>query len=648
MHRSRIHRAVRRAVGCGACVLALASVVQAEPAAPTAPGGASAAAPASAAAWTHAFAAFGQPKYPAGFDHFDYVNPAAPKGGTLHLRNPDRRTSFDKFNYFTVKGSAPAGLGIWMLETLAVKSADEPLTMYGLLAQALQVAPDLSSVTIRLNPRAHFSNGDPVTAEDVKYSFECLSGKYAAPYYSAPLAGVKPPVILDPLTLRFELTDRTRDTVFAVGGLYVFSHKWGLQPDGSHTRFDEIVSPIPSASGPYTIGVADSGRRIEFVRDPAYWGRDLGVRRGSFNFDRIVYRFYQDEDVAAEAFKAGEFDIVKVYRARNWMRQYRGAKWDDGRIVKQVFERGTGQGLQAFELNVRRPIFQDIRVRRALGLSYDFNVVNRYGLFRQGDSVFNNSEFAAQGLPGPGELALLEPYRRELPAEVFGPAFQAARTGTDPRALRRNLVQARTLLEAAGWRIAADGRLRNGHGEAFEFEYLAPGDSKDDPRYPAWQSNLDKLGIRMNIRNVDYALYERRLDEYDFDVVTIVEPAFALPTPTDYVQLYGSKSADEKGNGNYRGVKSAAVDHVLEAMSTAHSMSEFRDACRALDRIVMWSAWQVPELYSNTELVTYWNRFEMPAVRPPYFSTDLPPDVDFQLPWPLTTWWMKTAAAPAH
>ena len=262
MHRSRIHRAVRRAVGCGACVLALASVVQAEPAAPTAPGGASAAAPASAAAWTHAFAAFGQPKYPAGFDHFDYVNPAAPKGGTLHLRNPDRRTSFDKFNYFTVKGSAPAGLGIWMLETLAVKSADEPLTMYGLLAQALQVAPDLSSVTIRLNPRAHFSNGDPVTAEDVKYSFECLSGKYAAPYYSAPLAGVKPPVILDPLTLRFELTDRTRDTVFAVGGLYVFSHKWGLQPDGSHTRFDEIVSPIPSASGPYTIGVADSGRRI--------------------------------------------------------------------------------------------------------------------------------------------------------------------------------------------------------------------------------------------------------------------------------------------------------------------------------------------------------------------------------------------------
>ena len=591
--------------------------------------------------WVHAYAAFGEPKYPRGFDHFEYVNPVAPKGGTLYLRNSDRRTSFDKFNYFTIKGAAPAGMGIYMLEPLAVRSADEPRTMYGLLAEEMLVAPDKSTITFHLNPKAHFSNGDPVTAEDVKYSFDSLVGKYASPTYSSGLSSVKQAVVLDARTVRFDLIEKTTDTLFTIGDMPVFSHKWGLKPDGSHTRFDEIVSEIPPTSGPYTIGAADSGRRIEFVRDPNYWARDLGARRGSFNFDRVVYRFYQDEDVAAEAFKAGEFDIVKVYRARNWMRQYKGVKWDDGRIVKQVLQRGTGQGLQAYELNTRRPIFQDIRVRQAVGLAYDFNVVNRYKLFKQADSVFNNSEFAAQGLPTPGELKLLERYRKELPPEVFGPPFQAPRTGDDPMALRRNLVKARGLLEAAGWKIAADGRLRNAKGEAFEFEYLAPGDSKDDPRYPAWQYNLDKLGIRLTIRNVDYALFERRLTEYDFDMVTIVEPAFTLPSTSNYVQLYGSKSADEKGNGNYRGVKSPAIDHVLDAMNNASTLPDFRDACRALDRIVMWSYLQVPELYSNTELVSYWDKFEMPATQPLYFTTDLAPDIDPQLPWPITTWWLK-------
>jgi microcin C transport system substrate-binding protein len=633
-------------------VLTATAARAADPATASPAAAASAAAPASesasaaAGAWVPAYAVFGQPKYPSGFDHFDYVNPAAPKGGTLYLRNPDRRTSFDKVNFFTVRGSAPAGMAIFMLETLTVRSADEPRTMYGLLAQEMRVAPDKSSITFRLNPNAHFSNGDPVTAEDVKYSFDSLSGQYASPTYSTGLASVQRAVVLDARTIRFDLIDKTSDTLFTVGGLFVFSHKWGLQPDGTHTRFDQLVWQVPITSGPYTIGVADSGRRIEFVRDPRYWARDLPVRRGFFNFDRIVYRFYLDEAVATEAFKAGEFDLVKVYSARNWVRHYRGPKWDDGRIVKRVIQRGTGQGLQAYELNLRRPIFQDIRVRQALGLSYDFDAVNRYKLFKQADSVFNNSPFAAQGLPSPGEIKLLEPYRQQLPSAVFGPPFVAPRTGGDPAVLRRHLLQARALLEAAGWHIGADARLRNANGEPFEFEYLAPGDSKDDPRFTAWQHNLDKLGMRMNIRNVDYALYERRLNDYDFEMVTIVEPSFTLPSPGDYLQLYGSKSADQKGNSNYRGVKSAAVDHVLEAMNNAATLADFRDACRALDRIVMWSYWQVPELYANTELISYWNKFGIPAQAPLYFTTDLAPDVDSQLPWPIATWWIKPGLLP--
>jgi peptide/nickel transport system substrate-binding protein/microcin C transport system substrate-binding protein len=572
------------------------------------------------------------------------VNPDAPKGGILHLRNPDRRTSFDKFNYFTILGNAPAGMSIFMLEPLTVLGADEPRTMYGLLAQEMLVEPDYSAITFRLDPRARFSNGDPVTAADVKYSFESQAGKYASPTYSSPLAGVRDAVIIDERTIRFNLSDRSSDTLFKLGALLVFSHKWGEKPDGTYTRFDEIIHEYPLTTGPYTIDVADSGRRIEFKRNPEYWARDLPVRRGFFNFDRIVYRYYQDEAVATEAFKAGEFDLVKVYGAGAWMRQYKGPKWDDGRIIKKSFPIGTGQGLQSYELNTRRPIFQDIRVREALGLTYDFETGNRYHLFRRANSLFNNSDFAAQGLPSAGELKLLEPYRNELPKEVFGPPYVAPRTDSDVHALRRNLLRARSLLEAAGWKLAPDGKLRNARGEPFEFEYLAPGDSVNDQRLKAWARNLAKLGISFKVRNVDFALYNRRLEEYDFDVITIVEGAFSLPSAADYITLYKSTSADEKGNNNFRGVKSAAVDHILDAMNRATTIEDFRDAARALDRVVMWNHWQVPELYADFEPISYWDKFGMPAVRPKFFTADSPTDVDPQLPWPITTWWIRDPA----
>jgi microcin C transport system substrate-binding protein len=613
----------------------------------TATGPVASQAPAAELRWVHAFAAFGAPKYPPDFQHFDYVNPGAPKGGTVQLRNPDRRQNFDKYNYFTIRGNAPAGMGIFMFETLATLGADEPRTMYGLLAEAMRVEPDKSAITFRLNPLARFSNGDPVTAADVKYSFDSLSGKYASPVYSSTLAGVAKAVVVDARTIRFELSERTTDTLFKVGGLQVFSHKWGLKPDGTHVRFDEIIDEVPLTSGPYTIGAADSGRRIEFLLTPDYWARDLPVRRGFFNFGRVVYRYYQDEDVATEAFKAGEFDLVRVYGASVWMRQHKGPKWDEGRIVKQAFRFGTGQGLQAYQLNLRRPLFQDIRVREALGLTYDFETNNRYRLYKRANSEFNNSEFAAQGLPNAGELALLEPFRNELPKEVFGPAFVAPRTDSDVHALRRNLLKARALLEAAGWKLAPDGRLRNAKGETFEFEYLGPGDAVNDSRLKAWAHNLDKLGITLNVRNVDFALYSRRLEEYDFDVITIAGTSFGLPSPADYVSIYGSKSADEKGNNNFRGVKSAAVDRLIQAMDQAKTMEELRDATRALDRVIMWSYWQIPELYADIEPMSYWDKFGMPARRPLFFTADLPPDDDWQLAWPLVTWWIKDPALRA-
>lgn len=607
-----------------------------------APAGRGQAPPAAASAgeWTHAYAAFGAPKYPRGFTHFEYANPDAPKGGTLHLRNPDRRSSFDKFNYFTTRGQAPAGVMIFMFEPLAVLSADEPQTMYGLLAEEMLVAPDKSSITFRLHPKARFANGEPVTAADVKHSFEQVSGKQAGPNYQTAFAGVKQAVVLDERTVRFDLSDRSTDTIFTVGTtLRIFSRQWGLGPDGKPKRFDEIVTEHPITTGPYTIAVADSGRRLEFLRNPDYWARDLPVRRGFFNFDRVVYRYYADQAVSREAFKAGEFDFMKEYGARSWVRQHKGPKWDDGRIRKDPFPTGFGNGLQSYQLNLRRPIFQDRRVREALAYTYDFDTLNRLGLFKRANSLFNNSEFAAQGLPSPGELKLLEPFRSELPPEVFGPAYVAPGSGRDPKRLRQNLLKARALLEQAGWKLADDGRLRNAKGEAFEFEQLVPGEGR---RMPEWEGNLEKLGIRMKIREVDFALYRRRLEEYDYDMITIAGGTFTLPDVATLTSTWGSKSADEKGNNNFRGVKSAAVDHLLDAMNNAVTLEELRDASRALDRVAMWNHWQVPDLYSPEERASYWNKFAMPAVRPSYFSVD---SALIEYPaWPLVTWWMKPAA----
>jgi microcin C transport system substrate-binding protein len=581
--------------------------------------------------WVHAYAAYGEPKYPKGFAHFEYVSPDAPKGGVLRLRNPDRRSSFDKFNPWTVRGNAPAGVLIWMVEGLTHLSQDEPQTMYGLLAQDMMVAPDYSSITFRIHPQASFNNGDPVLAEDVAHSFRMLSSKGAAPLYQSGYSDIEKVVVLNARTVRFDLRKKAKESVFLAGTMPVFSRKWG---EGK--KFDEIVTEWPITSGPYLIDKVDMPRGISFKFNPQYWAKDLSVRRGHFNFERIVYRNYQELAVSREAFKAGEFDIFKEYGGRSWVRQHRGPKWEDGRIVKKSFETATGQGLQAYILNLRKPIFQDRGVREALGWALDFDTLNKTKLFKRAYSVFNNSEFAAQGLPSAEELKLLEPFRSELPTEVFGPAYVPPSTGGEPNRLRRNLLKAKDLLAQAGWNADDKGVLRNAKGEAFEIEYLTPREGGISD----YQHNLAKLGITLKERTVDFALYARRLDKYDFDVVGIVGGDFTLPNASDLDSVYGSKSADEDGNQNFRGVKSRAVDHLLEVMSHAKTIDELRSATRAFDRVVMWNHWQVPDLYMNTENVSYWNKFGIPQKQPLYFTADTYFG-EFG-PWPLWTWWDKS------
>ena len=589
--------------------------------------------------WVHAFAAYGPPKYGAAFTHFEYVNADAPKGGTTRLRNPDRRSSFDKFNPWTVRGNAPAGVLIWMVESLAHLVQDEPMTMYGLLAEAINVASDFSSVSFRIRPQARFNNGDAVTPDDVLHSFNMLRSKGAQPSVQTQLAGIARVVVVDARTVRFEMSEKSREQVFVAGTMPVFSKKWG-----AGKTLDQIITEYPIASGPYLIDKVDMPRRIEFKLNPQYWGRELPVRRGHFNFQRVVYRNYSDDAVAREAFKAGEFDIYKEYRARAWVRLHKGPKWDDGRIVKGSFATSFGYYQQAYDINMRRPKFQDIRVREALGYSFDFETSNKTKIFRRVNSAFNNSEFAAVGLPGPGELALLEPFRAELPPRVFGPPFVAPRTDDDPNGLRRNLLKARALLEDAGWKLDAAGVLRNAQGEAFEIEYLEPLTSNLDD----WRRNLLKLGITLTERLVDYALFRRRLEKYDFDMVTIVDGSFTLPQASELKALFGSKSADDEGNSNYRGVKSRAADALIETMNSAGTVEQLRDAARALDRIIMWSFWQVPDLYLGVEQFSYWNRFGIPAVQAKYFSSDtLISGFIEHAPWPLWTWWDKSSAKAA-
>jgi len=592
----------------------------------------------------HALATYGEPLYPRGFTHFNYVNPDAPKGGTLYLSNPDRRTSFDKFNPFTLKGNAPAGMALFMFESLAVLSGDEPATMYGLLAEEMLATPDNQSITFWLNPKARFHNGDPVTADDVKHTFELLRSKKAAPGYQTMLAEVKSATVLDARTIRFDLMRPNRDLLFSIGlGIPVVSRKWAVGPDGKQKPLDEIITEYPITTGPYTIAKADSGRRFELQRNPDYWGRDLNVRRGFFNFDRVVYRYYLDGAIRIEAFKAGEFDILVEYSARRWARQHAGPKYRDGRIIKGDFANGTGAGLQAYFMNQRRPIFQDVRVREAMNWTYDYEWFNRqaYGQYKRSYSVFSNSDFAAAGAPGPDELALLEPSRAQLDPKVFGPAWVNPRTDTSPDGLRKNLLKARDLLAEAGWTIARDGVLRNAKGQPFEIEFLSADPGTDRTLAP-WRRNLDKLGIKLKLRAVDFAIYRKRLEQFDYDMTTIRTSDFTLPSGIELLDAFGSKNADVPGSSNLLGVKNPALDRIIEAVTKATTMQDLTTALRTFDRIFMHQHYVIPDLYSGKHRASYWNKFDQPKNLPKYYTIES--TLDPMPAWAVTTWWMKSVA----
>ncbi|KWA10629.1 extracellular solute-binding protein [Burkholderia territorii] len=586
---------------------------------------------ATAAHAAHAIAQYGEPKYPPGFKHFDYVNPDAPKGGTLVLANPNRLTSFDKFNPFTMRGNPAPGIDM-LFESLATGSMDEPASAYGLLADDIAVAPDRRSVTFHLNPRARFSNGDPVTAEDVRFSFDTLKSKLAAPQFGAYFAEIAKAMVVDSATVRFEFRSANRELPLIAGGVPVFSRKWGLRADGSRIPFDQLAFEQPIGSGPYLIEHYDNGRTITYRRNPAYWGADLPVRIGTDNFERIVYKLYGDGVARLEAFKAGEYDVLVEYIARNWTRRDVGKRFDSGELVKREFRQHNGAGMQGFFMNLRRPQFRDVRVRQALDLAFDFEWLNRqlfYSAYTRLDSYFADTDLQATGTPGPGELKLLEPLRAQLDPAVFGPMVTQPNTNP-PGSLRANLLKARALLAQAGWTYR-DGALRNAQGEPFTFEILDDSGAAMEGVVTAYLRNLAKLGIDARYRTADFALLQKRLDAFDYDMTTVRLPGVQVPGAEQFSR-YASKFADEPGSDNIIGLKSPAVDTLLHALGTAQTREDLLDATHALDRVLMHGYYAVPQWYSTTHRIAYKRTLGYPQTLPLYYSAE---------GWVVSTWWAK-------
>ena len=567
-----------------------------------------------------------EPKYPADYEHFDYVNPDAPKEGTLTMMGLG---TFDSLNPYLLKGITADGLGLLVFESLLEKSLDEPFSEYGLIADDFYLADDGLSATFHINPLARFSNGDAITADDVKYSFDTLMSKVAHPQFRVYYADVKSATVIDPLTIRFDFRKKNRELHMIIGEIPIFSKKWA-----GDLAFDETSDVIPIASGPYLVEKYDRGKSIDYVRNHGYWAKELPVRKGMFNFDRIKYKYYKDSTIALEAFKAGEFDFFFENYSKRWARSHNGPRYDSGEIVKTELTHQNNAGMQGFVFNTRRDKFKDVRVRRALSLAYDFEWANDklfYNQYVRADSYFSNSELAAQGVPEGEELALLEKYRDKLPPEIFTRRWEPATT-VPPDSLRNNLIKARDLLAEAGWTIQ-DGVLKNQQGDVFTLDILLVQNGFDRIIAP-YAHNLKKLGIETTYRKVDSSLYKRRIDTFDFDMVVHSFPSSVSPG-NELMNMFHSSSAEMNGSRNLPGISSPVVDALVLAIIQATNRQQVVTASRALDRVLLYGEYLVPNWYINVHRVAYWDKFGIPDKQPLYYDP---------VSWMLKAWWIKESS----
>ncbi|HZQ00998.1 MAG TPA: extracellular solute-binding protein [Reyranella sp.] len=555
------------------------------------------------------FAMHGAPKYATPPEHLDYANPAAPKGGSVKFATLG---TFDSLHPFTLKGVPATGIGV-LWETLCFHADDEPFTVYGLIADSIEVPQDRSWVAFTLRPQAKWNDGTPITVEDVVWSFDTLKAK-GPPLYASYYGDVLKAEKTAENTVRFSFRGaNNRELPLIISELPVLPSKWWASRD-----FDKASLEVALSSGPYKVDNYDAGRWISYRRNPDYWGRDLWMNRGRNNFDTIRYDYYRDNDVLFEAFKAGDADIRRENSGRNWMTKYDFPAVKDGRVKREEIPDELPQPMQGFVFNLRKPMFQDRKVREAIGLMYDFEWQNKnlsYGFYKRTRSFFGNSEMEAKGLPSPEELRILEPLKGKIPDEVFTAEYDPPKTDGSGN-IREQARKAVALLKDAGYAFDKDGKLIDKQGKRFAFELLLNDAAFERMALPVKQ-NLERIGIDMAVRTVDTSQYRRRTDNFDFDMIIDLW-AQSISPGNEQREFWGSKAADRPGARNMMGLKNPAVDQLVELIIAADDRESLVTRCKCLDRVLQWIEFVIPQFYSDKELVAYWNRFAHPATPPKY------------------------------
>ena len=568
----------------------------------------------------------GQLKYPSNFTQFNYVSNTASKGGRLTLHAIG---SFDKINPFTLKGSVAYGLEDLVYESLGVSSLDEPFSVYGLIAKDISVAQDHKSVTFTLNEKARFSDGTPVKVGDVAYTIDTLTGSLVHPFYNSYYQDIDGYEILGEDKIRVNFKNPNRE-------MHLIVAQMKIMPQKEHAHFftEELQltdrKSFPIGSGPYVVSEIIPGKSIVYKRNPKHWAQKHPVRVGMYNFDEIIVKYYKDMVVALEAFKAGEFDFISINIAKQWARDLKGRRYNDGSLVKKTFPHKNIAGMQGFTMNTRRALFQDIRVRRALGLALNFEWINEalfHSQYQRNDSYFSNSLLAARGVPQGLELEYLLKYKSILPPEVFTKELASPEILKD-KDLRQNLLQAKSLLSEAGWNVK-DGVLQNEKKQVFTFDFLLS--SQAFERVLAiFANNLKKLGIVVHYRTIDPALYVSRVKSFDYDMI-VTSLGQSQSPGNEQMGYWHSSSVNKKGSRNYAGVNSPVVDDLVGKIIYATDRTKLSAACNALDRVLWYGYYSIPNWYLPVHRLSYTNDFLQPETLPLYYDP-------FQL---LMTWWKK-------
>lgn len=575
--------------------------------------------------WRATSSLIGESKYGDKFERYDYVNPEAPKGGTL---NAVAIGTFDSFNPFIVRGTSAAGLaefGGLLYDTLMQQATDEPGTSHPLIAEAFTYPEDYSSATYRINPEAKWHDGKPITAEDVVWSFKTL--KKINPLYGRYYHNVTEAKAISEREVEFRFDQKgNRELPHIMGDLTILPKHWweGTDKSGKKRDINQPTLEPPLGSGAYKIESFRPGSEIIWKRVEDYWGARLPVNIGRHNFDRRKFTYFTDENAAWQAFtKGGLADYRAENRAQKWATEYNFPAFEAGDIIKREFKTESGEPMQGFFINTRRPQFQDRRVRQALTYAFDFESMNRtlfYGLYTRTDSYFEGSELASRGLPEGKELEILKSVEADVPPEVFTEEFKLPVYDT-AQAARENMRRAYQLFQKAGW-TNRGGRLVNDKGEQFKIEFLGSQPTHERVALP-YISNLRRLGIDARIRIVDASQYQNRLNEFDYDMLAIHSVAQSQSPGNEQREFWSSAAADLPGSRNYSGIKNPAIDKLVNKVIFATDRDELVAATRALDRALLWNFYVVPQWHLPVVWIAYWNKFGIPEKQPAYVGVDI-------------------------